>query len=581
MVVLPIEHSLTNLYNNRASFSFLLSSQYGVVERDKGNRTLSILNQYRGDLFGGATAAVVALPLALAFGVSSGAGALAGLYGAIFAGFFAAVFGGTRVQVTGPTGPMTVVMAVVVTHFAPNLAAAFTVVVLAGAFQILFGKLGIGRYIKLMPLPVVSGFMSGIGVIIIILQLAALLGQEAPDGSVLIKLAALPAMLDQVNINAVLLGGLTLAIMVFTPEKIGRIVPPPLIAIAVGTIASLIIFQGSPAIGDIPSGFPALRMPHIPLADLPNIIKFSLMLALLGAIDSLLTSLVADSMTRTSHDSNKELIGQGIGNMVAGLFGGLPGAGATVRTLVNIRAGAKTKVSGALHSVLLLAIVLGFGDAASKIPLAVLGGILVKVGIDIIDWQYLKRIGSAPRADVIIMLTTLSMTVFIDLISAVVVGFVMASVLFVSRMAEAQMDSAKFVYGADQSKDLSPDEEKILNDSDERIVLFHLEGPLSFGSARDIAKLLQTNIKKDVLAIDLSDVPFIDSSASAALEEVIQRLTEIGDTVLMFGVRPSVKLVLEKTGVLQLLDDKNLFESRLEALRYAKVILTQNKPDDS
>ena len=536
---------------------------------------ISRVNIQKGDIFGGATAAIVALPLALAFGVSSGAGALAGLYGAIFGGFFAAIFGGTKVQITGPTGPMTVVMALIVLHFAPNLSSAFAVVVLAGAFQVLFGKLGIGRYIKLMPQPVVSGFMSGIGIIIIILQIGPLLGHKAPDGTILVKLAGMPQMFQAPNLSTLLLGAITLGITIFTPSRLARLVPPPLIAITVGTIAGLTFFKAAAVIGAIPSGIPRFQFPAISYADLPHILRFALVLAFLGSIDSLLTSLVADNITRTSHDSNKELVGQGIGNIACGFLGGLPGAGATMRTLVNVRAGGSSRLSGALHSVLLLAIVLGFSGAASTIPLAVLGGILVKVGIDIIDWLSVKRIHTAPRAGVVIMLATFLMTVFVDLITAVAAGFVMASVLFVARMAEAQVNSAKFAFGTDQLDDLSEEEEAILSRADGRIILFHLEGPLSFGSARDIAKLIQTDMEKDVLAIDLSYVPFIDSSAAAALEEAIQRLKDTGDAVLLFGARADVIGMLRKTGVLQQLDEKYLLDSRIDALRLAQEIRAQ------
>lgn len=532
------------------------------------------MRSVKGDIYGGATAAVVALPLALAFGVASGAGALAGLYGAIFAGFFAAIFGGTRLQVTGPTGPMTVVMALVVTHFAADFSAAFSVVVLAGAFQVMFGKFGIGRYIKLMPQPVISGFMSGIGVIIIVLQIAPLLGHVAPDGPILVKLVDLPQMIREPDANALLLGAMTLIIMLFTPLWLARKIPPPLIALVLGTIAGFTVLQNAPEIGTIPSGMPVFYFPQVELSQLPRIIRFALILAFLGSIDSLLTSLVVDSITHTSHDSNRELVGQGIGNMVAGLFGGLPGAGATMRTLVNVRAGATSSLSGALHSFFILIIVVGFSDLASHIPLAVLGGILVKVGIDIIDWQYLQRMHTAPRAGVVIMLSTLLMTVLVDLITAVAVGFVMASVLFVSRMADAQVKSAKFAFGADQLDNLTGEEEQMLEQANGRIVLFHVEGPLSFGSARDIAKIMQSDIEKDVLVIDLSDVPFIDSSAAAALEEVIHRLGDIEDEVLLFGVRAPVLAMLKKTGVLKLLGERRVLGSRIDALRLAQSIIS-------
>lgn len=523
-----------------------------------------------GDLYGGLTAAVVALPLSLAFGVASGAGALAGLWGAILVGFFAAIFGGTRHQVSGPTGPMTVVMAMIVTQLSGNLAAAFTVVMLAGLLQIAMGMAKLGTYIKFVPTPVLSGFMSGIGVIIIILQFGAALGQKAAEGEIVEKLAALPALLGQTNIDALALAALCLAIMLFTPRAIARIVPPPLIAVFAGTAAGLLLFKSAPVIGDIPTGLPQLRMPSISLSEVPVIVKYALILAFLGAIDSLLTSLVADSMTRTYHDSNKELVGQGIGNTIAGLFGGIAGAGATMRTLVNIRAGAQSQAAAAIHAVVLMLVVLGFAGAASHIPLAVLAGILIKVGYDIIDWPYLKRALHMPRGDVIVMLVTLAATVFVDLITAVAVGIVMASLMFVSRMAEVQLSSASVAATSDEAPHLSEEEAAILDRAAGRVVLFHVEGPLSFGSARDITRLMQSSAEKDALVIDMSRVPFIDTSAAMALEEAITGMREMSDTVIVFGMRDSVRDTLQRTGVLRLLEDQQLAANRLQALQAAE-----------
>lgn len=534
----------------------------------------------KGDIFGGLTAAIVALPLALAFGISSGAGAVAGLYGAIFTGFFAAIFGGTSTQITGPTGPMTVVMALVVTHFSGNLALAFSTVILAGGFQILFGLAGIGRFIKLVPHPVVSGFMSGIGGIIIILQIAPLLGHSAPNGDILTKLTALPEILGEANTHALGLSAITLLIMFATPKRLAVLLPPPLIAAFVGTLAGVFYFSTAPTIGEIPAGFPTLTIPDIALADIPFIIKFAIILAFLGAIDSLLTSLVADSMTRTHHDSNRELIGQGIGNVVAGLFGGIAGAGATMRTLTNIRAGGTTRLAGILHAVILLLLVLGFSGAASQIPLAVLGGILIKVGVDIIDWNYIKRMHRAPLAGVVIMLTTLLITIFVDLIVAVAVGIVMASLLFVSRMADAQLKSAQLSSSSNGVPNLSPEEAEILDRAEGKIVLFHMEGPLSFGSAHDITKLLLTTGEKEVLVIDLSNVPFIDGSASFALDETIRSLHEQDDLVIVFGAHPNVVETLHSTGTLDRLDFHRVLDNRFEALTKAVTLLTEHERQD-
>lgn len=532
----------------------------------------------RGDIYGGLTTAVVALPLSLAFGVASGAGALAGLYGAILVGFFASLFGGTPAQVSGPTGPMTVVMAILFTHFAQNPVMAFTVVMMGGAFQVLFGVFRFGRYINLVPYPVISGFMSGIGCIIIILQLAPLFGHGTPEGVMLAKLAALPALLRSPEFHAMILGVVTLAVVYLTPQRITRLLPAPLIALLAGTVFSLLWLSDVPIIGDIPTGLPSLQVPAFSVDDLPLMIRYALVLAFLGSIDTLLTSLIADSITRTHHHSDKELVGQGIGNMASGLFGGIPGAGATMRTVVNVRAGGMTRLSGMLHAVVLLAVVLGLGGAVEHIPLAVLAGILFKVGTDIIDWRYLKRIHRAPKAGVLIMLTTLALTVAIDLVTAVAVGMVMASVLFVKRMADNQMQSMKLVVDPAHAQDLSPEEAGILERAGGRIVLFHLEGPMSFGSAKDVTRMLASSTQQEVLIVDLSDVPFIDSSASIALEEAIQGAHADGDRVVLCGLRPKVREVLDKIGVTGLVPADCVAAGRLDALRRAEGLLEPTGP---
>ncbi len=320
----------------------------------------------RGDIYGGMVAAVVALPLALAFGVASGLGAIAGLYGAIFVGFFAALFGGTPAQVSGPTGPMTVVMAGIVTTFTGNPAMALMAVILGGGFQILLGFSRVGQYIALVPYPVISGFMSGIGCIILILQAGPLVGHVASPEGVVATLKAIPDYVGDPVWDAVLAGGLALAIVYLTPTRIARIIPPPLLALFIATPLTYFFLPHAPVIGEVPRGFPTPVMPNVTWEGLELVLESAVVLALLGAIDSLLTSLVCDNMTRTQHDSDRELIGQGIGNMVAGIFGGIPGAGATMRSVANIRTGGRTPISGALHAVILLGVLLGLGPFARK-----------------------------------------------------------------------------------------------------------------------------------------------------------------------------------------------------------------------
>ena len=535
---------------------------------------MKLTSNLRGDILGGLTAAVVALPLALAFGVASGAGALAGLYGAIIVGFFAALFGGTPSQVSGPTGPMTVVMAILFLRFGdPGIV--FTIVMLGGLFQMLFGFFKLGSYINLMPYPVISGFMSGIGCIIIILQLPPLVGAVTPEGGMLHTLAALPAILASINTQALIPGLAALAIVFLTPEKVRQLLPSPLLALVFGTLAAAFLFTGAPVIGEIPSGLPALHMPVFTLVDFPLIVRYALILAFLGSIDSLLTSLVADSLTRTAHDSNRELRGQGIGNFVAGLFGAIPGAGATMRTVINIRSGGNTKFSGMIHAVVLFAVVMGFSQVVVHIPHAVLAGILIKVGIDIIDWRYLKRIIRAPKAGEVIMLATLVLTVVVDLITAEAVGMVMASLLFVKRMAATQQQHMRLASQPGQLENLDAEESAILEKAAGRIVLFHIEGPMSFGSAKEIARVLRSSREQDVLIVNLADVTFIDSSASITLEEVIMDVQKQGDTVILCGLRENVQDVLSRFGILGLVRPDCVVDTRLEALRKAGSLLAE------
>lgn len=527
------------------------------------------LDNLRGDLYGGVTAAVVALPLALAFGVASGAGPVAGIYGAIFVGFFASVFGGTPSQVSGPTGPMTVVMAAVVTKYAHEPAMAFTVVMMAGLLQMAFGFARLGRYISLMPYPVISGFMSGIGVIIIILQLSPLVGYTNPPGGPLAAAAALPAILASPHLDALIVGLAALAIAFFLPARIGRVVPSPLVALIAGTLAVMLYFSGAPVLGDIPTGLPDPQLPRLELTALPAMIKSALVLAFLGSIDSLLTSLIADNVTQSRHDSDRELVGQGIGNFVAGLMGAIPGAGATMRTVINVRSGGRTPVSGMLHAVVLLAVMLGLGRYAALIPHAVLAGILIKVGIDIIDWDYLKRVPTAPRAGVIFMFTVLLLTVLVDLITAVATGVVLASLLFVKRMSDLQIASVRSIVEPEDDSSLSGEESETFARAGGKAMYVHLGGPMSFGAANELGRRLGAAVDFEVMILDLSATPFMDSSASLAIEGVIRHARSRGQTVLLVGVAAAVERVLAKLGVLRLVPDAQRFENRLQAFRQA------------
>lgn len=538
----------------------------------------------RGDIYGGLVAAVVALPLALAFGVASGAGAIAGLYGAIFVGFFAAVFGGTPAQVSGPTGPMTVIMAGIISQFGQEPALVFTAVILGGGLQILLGMAGIGRYITLVPYPVISGFMSGIGCIIIILQLGPLIGHAAKQEGVLATMKALPGFFTDPVYAAVIVGLVTLGIVYLTPERIGKLIPPPLLALLVGTSLATLFFPDAPVIGSIPQGFPMLIVPAMHLDAITLAIEGAVVLALLGSIDSLLTSLVCDNMTRTQHNSKRELIGQGIGNMVSGLFGGLPGAGATMRSVINVRTGGRTPISGAFHALVLVAVLVGAGPLAERIPLAVLGGILLKVGVDIIDWRFLRHIFQAPRADVLIMSIVLLTTVLVDLITAVGVGVVLASLFFVKRMADLELANLTVISRPTEAMLLSEEEAAILSHDQGRIVLIQVDGPMGFGSAKDMVRRLES-VRQfasfKCVVLDLSRVSVIDGTAALSVEDMLRMIQAHGQHLFFVGMQPTVTEVLKGLGVLKLVRPGHHYPRRLEALRHAAQLSGSPYPQEA
>ncbi|WP_204153836.1 SulP family inorganic anion transporter [Leptolyngbya sp. CCY15150] len=530
----------------------------------------------RGDLFGGVTAAVIALPMALAFGVASGAGAVSGLWGAVLVGFFAALFGGTPTLISEPTGPMTVVMTAVIAQLMAadpenGMAMAFTVVMMAGVFQIIFGLLRLGKYVTLMPYTVISGFMSGIGIILVILQMAPFLGQANPPGGVVGMLRSLPELLVNIQPAETFLAAITIGIIWFMPARFKRLVPPQLIALIAGTVLSFVLFSGLDIrrIGEIPMGFPDMQVPTFSINQLRLMIVDAAVLGMLGCIDALLTSVVADSLTRTEHDSNKELIGQGLGNLMSGLFGGIAGAGATMGTVVNIQTGGKTALSGLTRAGVLLVVILGAGNLAGMIPLAVLAGIALKVGIDIIDWSFLKRAHEVSVKGALIMYGVIILTVLVDLIAAVGIGVFVANILTIDRMSTLQAKSVQTITDADDAILIHADEKRWLDEANGRVLLFQLSGPMIFGVAKAIAREHNAISDCDAIVFDLSNVPHLGVTASLALENAIQEAVENRRYVFIVGAAGQTKQRLDKLKIFQLIPPQNLYMDRAAALKAA------------
>ena len=609
----------------------------------------NFFSNIKGDAFGGITAGIVALPLALAFGVSSGLGPSAGLYGAIILSFFAALFGGTNTQISGPTAPMTAVSMVVIAGIiaindgdvTKALPAILIVFLLAGLFQIGLGIIGLGKYIKYIPYPVVSGFMTAIGVIILVTQILPSIGyypkedvtfvdqfkpqaeelilenilkEEAGEGILVLEnfketieragritgsqilkesqtLAAkeasgvigafkvLPRALQNINWLELILALATI-IIIYGFKRITTVIPSALVAlIVVSGIAIGFGFDYRP-IEEIPSGLPIPNLEiftSFSLASISPYIFTALTLALLGAIDSLLTSVVADNMTKTKHKPNKELIGQGIGNSIAAIFGGLPGAGATIRTVVNINSGGKTRLSGMIAGIMLLIILLALGPVASKIPAAVLAGILITVGIGVMDFKGLKAIPNIPRAEVVIMLVVLVLSSVWNLVYAVGIGLVIASLMFMKKMGDltAKRSDVKSLLKEKAWEDEANFPENLKED----VFIKHIKGPLFFGSTSDFQQLAKQIPKTaSTIVIRLGRMQYMDQSGLYAMEDVLVDLKREGKNVLLVGVLEQPKYMMERIDIIpDLIPTEHLFDNFKECLIWIKANVKKNQ----
>jgi SulP family sulfate permease len=597
---------------------------------------------FKGDFFGGVTAGIVALPLALAFGVSSGLGPSAGLYGAIFISFFAALFGGTSTQISGPTAPMTAVSMVMIAgmvaafdgEVSKALPTILIVFLLAGLIQVALGIIGLGKYIKYIPYPVVSGFMTAIGVIIILTQILPSLGyypkedaafvnqfkphaeeiildnilkEEAGEGILVLEdfretilraenissdqilneaktLAAseasgvigaikiLPKAIQNINWLEFILA-LGTIIIIFGFKRITTIIPSTLVALVVMSGIAVGFDLGYRPIEEIPTGLPLPQLQMFSNISFENITPYvftAITLALLGAIDSLLTSVVADNMTKTKHLPNKELIGQGIGNSIAAVFGGIPGAGATIRTVVNINAGGRTKLSGMIAGTLLLVIMLAFGPIASKIPAAVLAGILITVGIGVMDYKGLKAIPYMPRPEVAIMLIVLILSSVWNLVYAVGIGLVFASLMFMKKIGDLTTERSDVKSLGEEKAWL--DEIDFPQSLKEEVFIKHIKGPLFFGSTSDFQQLaLQIPSTASTVIIRMGRMPYMDQSGLYAMEDVLVDLRGGGKNVLLVGITKQPKYMLERIDIIpDLIPPEHVFRSFSDCLRWVK-----------
>lgn len=531
-----------------------------------------------GDVFGGVTSAIVMLPLALAFGVASGLGPVAGIYGAVAVGFFAAAFGGTPAQVSGPTGPMAIAMAAIVTLYAHDLTTAFTIVMLAGLIQISLGFLRVGRFVGYTPYSVISGFMTGIGSIIIILQVVTILGAEPIPGGPLAHIAAWPEAIANPNPHDLAVGLTALVVCVFWPRRIRRFLPPPLAALTIGTCIAFFGLTEARTMGAIPAGLPVFQAPQIGLDSIGHFLEPALILALLGSIDSLLTSLVADSQTRTRHNPDRELVGQGLGNLAAGILGALPGAGATLGTVTNIRAGGRSPLAGILTAILLLGLLLGFGWIAEPIPLAVLAGILIKVGWDIIDWRFVVHLRAIRLEYVLVMLLTFLVTVFVDLVTAVALGLIAAGVVRSRDLTQNELEGVLSlpVLDFDSLPSLAEIDPYSLP-----VGVIKLRGSFSIASANELTRVIAADIEDhDVIILDFSQTTSVDDSAALAIEELVQSAIDDDTDCIVLGLSGDVGRILQSLEVFHRVPVGHFVDTRDEAKQLSKNLIHKRGAND-
>jgi len=593
----------------------------------------NLFTNFKGDALGGITAGIVALPLALAFGVSSGLGPSAGLYGAIFLGFLAAMFGGTPTQISGPTAPMTAVSMIMIAgilqandgNIDKALPIILTVFVLAGLFQIVIGAVGLGKYIKYIPYPVVSGFMTAIGFIIIITNVLPILGyytendmeriqkfkpeaeeliienilkEEAEEGLLVLEdfretikraelikeeeimnealilakketsgvvgaIKSLPRAMRSINYLELILA-LSTIFIIYGFKRITTKIPSTLVALFVVSGIAIFAKLDYRPIEEIPSGFPIFNIEIFSKFDLARISPYvftAITLAFLGAIDSLLTSVVADNMTKTNHKPNKELIGQGIGNTIGALFGGLPGAGATIRTVVNINAGGKSKLSGMIAGLLLLTILLAIGPLASQIPAAVLAGILFTVGVGVMDYKGIKALPAMPSGEIIVMIVVLLLSTFWNLVYAVGIGLIIASLVFMKKMGDSTADKSDVKTLKAESS--WKDEENFPEEMKEKVFIKHIKGPIFFGSTSFIqvlAKQIPSTATHVIIRMDR--VPYIDQSGLYVLEDVLLELEKNDIHVLIVDIQKQPLYLMNSIDIVpDLIPEEHIFDN--------------------
>ena len=533
---------------------------------------------YRKDILAGITVGVVALPLALAFGVASGVGAAAGLITAIVAGFVAAVFGGSNFQVSGPTGAMTVVLLPIVARFGAS--AVVPVAIMAGGIVLAMGLFGLGRAVSFIPWPVVEGFTIGIAIIIFLQQVPLALDVPRPEGdnTAIVAFRALQSADWGVAIQSLAVVALVVVVLVVMP-RLNKAVPWSIIAIVLATVAVGLAGWQMSRIGSLPDGLPAPSIPVLDASSTGALFSAAIAVAALAAIESLLSARVADGMTSVAdgmkspgrYDPDRELVGQGLANIASGAFGGMPATGAIARTAVNVRAGARTRVSAMVHSLVLIVVVVAGGGLVAVIPLAALAGVLMVTAVRMIDRRVALSVLRSTRADALVMIVTAAATVALDLILAVEIGIAIAAGLALRALAQSSTMDREEVASSDTigATESGPSEQALLH---EHIAVYRLDGALFFGASQRFLDELVDVADVRVVVLRLGGIRMLDASGAHALEEIIDDLQGRRIAVILQGIRPEHVATLEAVGTFgALVSAHHAVESLSEAIDHARM----------
>lgn len=530
------------------------------------------LNIFMGDALGGINAAIIALPQALAFGVATGFGAGAGIWGAVILSFIVGILGTKIPMISGITGPSAIVIASVMHALNQDISSVILIMFMAGIIQVILSRSALLNVVKYVPYPVISGFMNGVGIIIIILQLNPLLGHKAMSNTIeSIEYTFLN--LSSINYDALLLGIMTLIIVFGVPKRINKVFPSTVLALIVCTLISIKLGLNVDKISNVAVGIPQVSFPHASIHDIITYFHYAVTLSIILTAESLLTGLVCDSLTKTQSSPERIIFAQGIGNAFCALTGSLAGAAATMRTVAALKAGATTRIAAFVTPVVLILLLFKFSGFVAEIPLAVLAGILIKIGYDIIDVKLLKVLRYAPKEDLYVLALVFLLTVFYNLIVAVGAGITLAALLYAKRVA----DKARIVHKVVHKKEILTLEREVEEDYGHKIRIAHIDGQFFFGSATQLISKFDVMLGTKILILTYDAGDMLDISAIFAMEDIIERLKSQHIRILLVVADEMVLTQLKEHKITSQIGEENVFTEEMKAIEFARKTIKKSR----